>query len=290
MGRGGWRETSSTARLALRRGITGRPHPCLPSLSLPSPPVHRHCKQFSMNTPRGCVEWDLLTTLASPPPPPPPQNKSSCTPRGRLKWDLLTTLPFDAIVLGAMKTTCENELAQWLMLLGILKLVRWEGGAVGWEKCAGLCMHMHTGCAKFTRLACRVCTTAAVPALHAVRSVRAVHAVHASHALRAKHSICMLFCLSLCFNQHPQICLCSYAAWPPTPCKMCCTAIVLLSILAMHGGLAQTHCPVLPPPSPQGRMYRLFVMFRYFTYNLSLSLLIITMVRNLAYATYLLHW
>lgn len=37
-------------------------------------------------------------------------------------------------------------------------------------------------------------------------------------------------------------------------------------------------------------MYRLFVMFRFFTYNLELSLLAITLLRNLAYVFYLLHW
>lgn len=44
------------------------------------------------------------------------------------------------------------------------------------------------------------------------------------------------------------------------------------------------------PLLPQGRMYRLFVMFKYFTYNLALSLLMITLLRNLAYVVYLLHW
>ena len=39
-----------------------------------------------------------------------------------------------------------------------------------------------------------------------------------------------------------------------------------------------------------GRMYRLFVMFRFFTYNLALSLVAITLLRNLAYVIYLLHW
>jgi hypothetical protein len=37
-------------------------------------------------------------------------------------------------------------------------------------------------------------------------------------------------------------------------------------------------------------MYRLFIMFKYFTYNLSLSLMVITLTRNLAYVIFLLHW
>jgi len=64
------------------------------------------------------------------------------------------------------------------------------------------------------------------------------------------------------------------------------------SLITPPQSAARTKLKINPTnrPKPKGRMYRLFIMFKYFTYNLSLSLLVITLLRNLAYVFFLLHW
>ncbi len=44
------------------------------------------------------------------------------------------------------------------------------------------------------------------------------------------------------------------------------------------------------PTALQGRMYRVARLFRYLTYNLAVSLLTTTIVRNFVYVGFLLHW